>query len=73
MAMRRGLPCVTSPHPEGQKLIALRPNKQLRVCLLSKRAEILRHKPNIWAWCVFDQEHPNFGNPGGSYSPNYTG
>ena len=33
-------PCVTSPHPETDRLEA----KQLRVCLLPKRVEVLRQK-----------------------------
>ena len=34
-------PCVTSPHPETDRLEA----KQLRVCLLLIRAGVLRQKP----------------------------
>ena len=37
------VPCVTSPHLETYRLEA----KQLRVCLLSKRAEVLRQKSKV--------------------------
>jgi hypothetical protein len=43
MGWRALAPCVTSLHPETDRLEA----KQLRVCLLSKRAEVLRQKSKV--------------------------
>ena len=41
-------PCVTSPRPETHRLEA----KQLRLCLLSKRVEVLRQKSKVKRWLL---------------------